>query len=119
MVDETKELLTPILGRLEETNAALDGLQLGVARLEGRIGALEVKVDRLEVKVDRLEAKVDRLEARVETVEQGLVALRQESAAFQQDVTMRLDAIEHKLEYFGEKWMEHDHAIYQLKRRQA
>lgn len=83
-MDETKEILRAIRGRLEEVNGTLDGLTHAVARLEGRVEKVELEL-----------------------------------AAFRQDVTGRFDRVDEKLGYVGEKWLEHDQAIFQLKRKQA
>ena len=89
--EESQKIMAAVLGGFKEQRAVLDGLVHEVAHLAQRLTAVE----------DRLASVEDRLT----TVEQGLADLREE--------------LHDGLNQLGQRWMEHDRAIYTLQRRQA
>ena len=86
-MDETRELLVAIMGRLQEMGAEMKGLADEVRHNGARLEALGAEVQEIKA------------ELRV--------------------TNDLLDKIEGRLDHLAEKWMEHDHEIYRLKRRQA
>lgn len=89
--DESQKIMAAVIGGFKEQGALLDGLVHEVAHLARRLTAVE----------DRLTSVEDRLTA----VEQGLAGLREE--------------LHDGLNQLGQRWMEHDRAIYTLQRKQA
>lgn len=69
-MDETTEMLRAVLGRLEELNAKMTGIEKTLSD-------------------------------------------------FRSEVNERLEDIEQRLDYYGDKWQEHDQEIWRLKRKQA
>ncbi|MHB9145750.1 MAG: hypothetical protein ACYC5Y_10510 [Symbiobacteriia bacterium] len=96
--EESQKIMAAVLGGFQEQRAVLDGLVHEVAHLAQRLTAVEGRLASVE---DRLASVEDRLT----TVEQGLADLREE--------------LHDGLNQLGQRWMEHDRAIYTLQRRQA
>lgn len=65
-MDETRELLVAILGRLEEMGAELKGLSTRVAGLESRMEGLESRMDRLEQNLSEFRAETTGSLGRIE-----------------------------------------------------
>ena len=59
-------------------------------------------------RLEELTAKVDGMDRRLDGMDRRL-----------DEANQRLGNIEQRLEYYGDKWMEHDHEIWRLKRKQA
>jgi outer membrane murein-binding lipoprotein Lpp len=98
-MDETKEILTAIIGRLEEMGADMKGMKAGISELKA-------DVSQLKADVNQLKADVSQLKADVETLKEGQIRMEE-----------RLDRIEANQEYFSAKWLEHDKEILRLKRQ--
>ena len=89
--DETQRLLRVVLGRLEELSAEFKGMKHEIAELSGAVAKLQGDVTKLQGDVTKLQG----------------------------DVTKRFDAVDARLEWLASKTMDHDEAIFQLKRKQA
>lgn len=117
-MDETTALLKAVLDRLEELNVAVTGLGAQVESLITKVDNLGARVDGLDARLTRMGAKVDNLDARM-SMELRTTALERGFAEFRSDMNLRLGEIEHWLEYFADKWMEHDKELWRLKQRDA
>ncbi|HLN65562.1 MAG TPA: hypothetical protein VK464_28895 [Symbiobacteriaceae bacterium] len=104
-MDETKELLKAIMGRLEEMGAELKGLRLEVQGLGTQVEGLGTQVEGLSAGQKELRQDVQGLSAELKT--------------FRNDANERLEKIEERLDHLGVKWLEHDAEILKIKRRQA
>jgi len=71
----------------------VDGLALGIDRIERRLGRLEVRIEGVEIRLDRVEARLDRVEVRLDRVEVRL-----------DRVDVRLDGIESELRSFRQEF---------------
>lgn len=90
-MDETRELLRAIMGRVQELGAQMKGVSDRLDHLDAKVDGLTVRVDGLSVKVDGLATEVRELRG---------------------EVGMRFD-------HLASRWMDHDQEICLLKRKQA
>lgn len=103
--DETTRILNVVLGRLDEQSAMLQGMRLELGEVKGDLAGLKNEVVGLKTDVTGLKDEV--------------AGLRTEFQAFRQEAERRFDGIDGKLDWLAAKVMEHDQAIFQLKRKQA
>lgn len=100
--EETKVIMDAILGGFIEQKAMIDGLTLGLVKLQGEFEGFRQEVRQ---EFGAVKARLDAVDERLSTVEQGQADLRAE--------------LHEGLNHLGERWLEHDRAIYSLKHRQA
>lgn len=114
-MDETKDLLQTILGRLDEVNARMAGLEKGQAEIVERVAALEKGQAELVQRVTSLENGQAQLAERITSVERGLAELRIDLFAFRSETRERLDQLEKRFDYFLDKLARLDEAVWHLK----
>lgn len=95
---ETQAILQAILPRLEELSAEAKRTNLRLASLENTVG--ELKSDVADLKAD-------------------MAGLKTELRTLRQETMRRFDHVDETLKWAGAKLMEHDEAIFTLKRKQA
>jgi chromosome segregation ATPase len=110
-----------ILERLDKLTLVVERLADGMERLEQRMDRMEQRMDQMDFKFQQLE---DRLSARIEG---GLSEVRAEIAALSARTDIikeavdslgeRMGGIEQLLAYHQDKWLEHDKAIWEIKRK--